>query len=99
MFINGKLTSGNATEKFPVINPATEEILTEVYRGVEADCNRTGFQPYFLIDTGIYLRGLIKHFAQDPDLRQADTCSAFVCRHGIKLDIATGAGGAQRIDN
>ena len=37
MYINGQFTSGNASERIPVINPATEEILDEVPRGTEED--------------------------------------------------------------
>ena len=37
MFINGKFTSGKSTERIPVINPATEEILDEVPRGTIGD--------------------------------------------------------------
>ncbi len=37
MWINGKLTNGNSTESFPVINPATEEVLAEVARGTPQD--------------------------------------------------------------
>ncbi len=39
MLINGKFTSGNATETIPVINPATEEILDEVPRGGREDAH------------------------------------------------------------
>jgi len=37
MYINGKFTTGKATQKFPIINPATEEILQEVERGTPQD--------------------------------------------------------------
>jgi betaine-aldehyde dehydrogenase len=37
MYINGKNTSGFATERIQVINPATEEILNEVPRGTPED--------------------------------------------------------------
>jgi len=37
MFINGKFTSGYASESIPVINPATEEILGESPRGKMQD--------------------------------------------------------------
>jgi len=37
MFINGKYTSGYAEQMFSVINPATEEIIDEVYRGTQLD--------------------------------------------------------------
>ena len=37
MFINGKFTSGYASESIPVINPATEEILGESTRGKMQD--------------------------------------------------------------
>ena len=37
MFINGQFTSGYAKEKITVINPATEEIVSEVPRGTEGD--------------------------------------------------------------
>ena len=36
-FINGVFTSGRAKERINVINPATEEIITDVPRGTEAD--------------------------------------------------------------
>ena len=36
-FINGKFTSGKAVERIDVINPATEEVITDVPRGTEAD--------------------------------------------------------------
>ncbi len=37
MYINGKFTSGQATESMDIINPATEEILDAVPRGTAAD--------------------------------------------------------------
>lgn len=37
MFIDGKFTGGNATEKIEVINPATEERLGDVPRGTAED--------------------------------------------------------------
>jgi acyl-CoA reductase-like NAD-dependent aldehyde dehydrogenase len=37
MFINGKSTSGKATEVITVINPATEEVLDQVPRGTVED--------------------------------------------------------------
>ena len=37
MYINGRFTSGQATETIPIINPATEEIIDEVPRGTAAD--------------------------------------------------------------
>lgn len=37
MYINGKFTSGNAIETIRVINPATEETLSEVPRGTYED--------------------------------------------------------------
>ena len=37
MIINGRFTSGQATETIPIINPATEEILDEVPRGTAED--------------------------------------------------------------
>lgn len=37
MYINGKFTSGSASKRIEVINPATEEILDEVPRGTEKD--------------------------------------------------------------
>ena len=37
MWINGQLTSGKATEKFSVINPATEEVLDRSWRGTPED--------------------------------------------------------------
>jgi betaine-aldehyde dehydrogenase len=37
MYINGKFTPGNANEYFPVINPATEEVVDEVPRGTADD--------------------------------------------------------------
>ena len=37
MYINGKFTTGKATQKFPIINPATEEILQEVDRATPQD--------------------------------------------------------------
>lgn len=37
MYIDGRFTDGQATERIQVINPATEEILDEVPRGTAAD--------------------------------------------------------------
>jgi acyl-CoA reductase-like NAD-dependent aldehyde dehydrogenase len=37
MFINGKYTSGFSEQTFSVINPASEEVIDEVYRGTEQD--------------------------------------------------------------
>ncbi len=37
MYINGKFASGSASEKTPVINPATEEVIDEAWRGTERD--------------------------------------------------------------
>ncbi len=37
MYINGKLTSGWATEKIPILNPATEEAFDESPRGTAQD--------------------------------------------------------------
>ncbi len=37
MFINGKFTDGKSTERIPIVNPATEEILDEVPRGTSED--------------------------------------------------------------
>jgi len=37
MFINGKFSSGYASESIPVINPATEEILSQSPRGTTQD--------------------------------------------------------------
>ncbi|MFC2063512.1 aldehyde dehydrogenase family protein [Chloroflexota bacterium] len=37
MFINGKFTEGRSTERIPIIDPATEEILQEVPRGTSDD--------------------------------------------------------------
>lgn len=37
MFINGVFTQGKAKEKLAVINPATEEVVQEVWRGTSAD--------------------------------------------------------------
>ena len=37
MYINGQFTQGNANETIPIINPATEETLSEVPRGTPAD--------------------------------------------------------------
>jgi betaine-aldehyde dehydrogenase len=37
MFINGKFTSGHATEKIATLNPATEEVIGESVRGVRQD--------------------------------------------------------------
>lgn len=37
MYINGKIVSGNITERIEVINPATEETITDVARGTKAD--------------------------------------------------------------
>jgi acyl-CoA reductase-like NAD-dependent aldehyde dehydrogenase len=37
MLINGEFTQGKAKEKLAVINPATEEIIREVWRGTAAD--------------------------------------------------------------
>jgi len=37
MFINGEFTHGKAKEKLAVINPATEEVIQEVWRGTAAD--------------------------------------------------------------
>lgn len=37
MWINGQLTSGKASERFPVINPATEEVLDTPWRGTPED--------------------------------------------------------------
>ncbi|MFQ5421304.1 MAG: aldehyde dehydrogenase family protein, partial [Anaerolineae bacterium] len=37
MYINGRSTSGQATEVIEVINPATEAVLDEVPRGTAAD--------------------------------------------------------------
>ncbi len=37
MFINGKFTDGTSTERIPIINPATEEVLEEVSRGTSED--------------------------------------------------------------
>ena len=39
MFIDGKFTAGQSTEKFAVIDPATEEILDEVPRGGARDAD------------------------------------------------------------
>jgi betaine-aldehyde dehydrogenase len=40
MWINGEWVSAASGESFAVINPATEEVLSEVPRGGEADINR-----------------------------------------------------------
>jgi len=40
MFINGKKTKGEAIGKITVINPATEEILGDVWRGTEKDASQ-----------------------------------------------------------
>lgn len=40
MYINNKFTSGKASEKITVINPATEERLGEVARGTTQDANQ-----------------------------------------------------------
>ena len=37
MYINGKIVSGNITERIEVINPATEETIADVARGTKAD--------------------------------------------------------------
>lgn len=37
MYINGKISNGHATGSFPVINPATEEMLADVARGTTQD--------------------------------------------------------------
>ena len=37
MYINGEYTTGKSTERIPIINPATEEILEEVPRGTPED--------------------------------------------------------------
>jgi acyl-CoA reductase-like NAD-dependent aldehyde dehydrogenase len=37
MLIDGKFTSGNATENIPIINPANEEVIGEVFRGTFED--------------------------------------------------------------
>ena len=37
MYINGQFTSGQSKKRFPIINPATEEILDEVPQGIEKD--------------------------------------------------------------
>ncbi len=37
MYINGKVTKGNATEKIEVLNPATEEVLGAAWRGTPQD--------------------------------------------------------------
>ena len=37
MYINGQFTSGNATERIPINNPATEEVLDDVPRGTTED--------------------------------------------------------------
>ena len=37
MYINGEFTQGKAKEKLAVINPATEEVIQEVWRGTAAD--------------------------------------------------------------
>jgi len=39
MYINGQFTSGRATDRLPIINPATEGILNEVPRGTRDDAN------------------------------------------------------------
>lgn len=39
LFINGKWLNSQSEQRFPTINPATEEIITEVARGNEADVN------------------------------------------------------------
>ncbi|MFC1996394.1 aldehyde dehydrogenase family protein [Chloroflexota bacterium] len=37
MFINGKFTSGKSTDRIPVVNPATEDIVDHVPRGTKED--------------------------------------------------------------
>ncbi|HZD58251.1 MAG TPA: aldehyde dehydrogenase family protein [Anaerolineales bacterium] len=37
MLIDGNFTAGNSTESIPIINPATEEVIGEVYRGTFED--------------------------------------------------------------
>lgn len=37
MYINGQFTSGTASERIPVINPASEEIIDESPRGMQRD--------------------------------------------------------------
>ena len=39
MFINGRWTAGQSTERIAVINPATEEVLADVPRGTAADAD------------------------------------------------------------
>jgi betaine-aldehyde dehydrogenase len=39
MLINGVFTAGKSTEQYPIINPATEEILGKVARGSADDAN------------------------------------------------------------
>jgi acyl-CoA reductase-like NAD-dependent aldehyde dehydrogenase len=39
MYINGKFLQGNAIDKINIINPATEDVLDEVWQGTEADVN------------------------------------------------------------
>ena len=37
MYINGQFTSGSASEQIEVINPATEDVLDQVSRGLAQD--------------------------------------------------------------
>ena len=39
MLINGRWTAGKTTERITVINPATEEMLSDVPRGTAADAD------------------------------------------------------------
>ena len=69
MYINGRFTSGQATERILVINPATEEVLGDVPRGTAADAaeavpREPGLVP-LLVHPG---EGLVRHEDLPADL-------------------------------
>jgi aldehyde dehydrogenase (NAD+) len=69
LFIDGEFTNGHSGKKFPLYNPATEEVVVEVYEADEVDVDnavaaaKKAF-PAWEKSPPQYKAGLLKKFAE-----------------------------------